>query len=62
MGQKGGGKGWCSDCLKAEYLEKQGLFRDKHRELHFQCQSCNHRVRVKPENKKQWRNSTEHLF
>jgi len=27
-GLKGGGKGWCGDCLKAEELEKNGLFRD----------------------------------
>ncbi len=29
VGLKGGGKGWCGDCLKTEELEKQGLFRDQ---------------------------------
>ena len=36
-GQKGGGKGWCSNCLKTEEREKQGLFKDEHGNLKFIC-------------------------
>jgi len=60
-GQKGGGKGWCSGCLKAEEHEKQGLFWDKNGHAFFTCGSCSQTVRVIKESKKQWRKGTEHL-
>ena len=61
MGKKGGGKGWCGDCLKAERLERKGLFRDEHFKLFYYCQSCTQIVRVRNESKKEWRKGTENL-
>jgi hypothetical protein len=54
VGQKGGGKGWCGRCLKAEDLERRGFFRDDHYNLYFNCLSCHQAVRVRKEDKKKW--------
>ena len=65
VGQKGGGKGWCGDCLKADkkdQLVEQGLSRDEHYNLYFTCQACNQAVRVRKENKKQRSKGSEHLL
>ena len=62
MGQKGGGKGWCGDCLKAEETEKEGLLRDKQGHLCFKCRSCPQTVRVRKYCKNDKRRGTEHLF
>ena len=63
MGLKGGGRGWCSDCLKAEEHEKIGLFKDGHGNLFFTCQSCFQKVGFRKENKKdKGRKGTEHLY
>ena len=62
MGQKGGGKGWCGDCLRAEEHEKLGIFRDEHYDLYFSCRSCDQAVRVRKEGKKKWMQGSEHLF
>ena len=40
VGMRGGGKGWCGDCLKAEENKKLGFFRDDYYVLYFNCQSC----------------------
>ena len=50
VGRKGGNKGWCKDCLKAEELEKRGVFRDDYGHLSFCCRSCTNSVRVIKEN------------
>ena len=61
MGQRGGGKGWCGACLRAEDLERRGFSRDDHYILHFTCLSCTREVRVIKESRKDWRKGTEHL-
>ncbi len=35
VGKKGGGKGWCRDCLKTEELEMLGLFKEEKSHLFF---------------------------
>jgi len=39
-GKKGGGKGWCNDCLITEEFENQGLFKDENGFHCFNCRSC----------------------
>ena len=62
MGLKGGGKGWCGDCLKAEELKKKGYFRNEQGHLCFLCCSCSLAVRVRKEDKKKGMKGTDHLF
>ena len=49
VGQKGGGKGWCGNCLKTEKKEDLGIFRDEYRNLYFTCGSCSQAVRIMKE-------------
>ncbi len=51
VGLKGGGKGWCGNCLKAEDLEKLELYKDELGHLYFKCRFCSQKVRVRKENR-----------
>ena len=61
VGQRGGGKNWCGSCLRAEDLERRGLFRQDNRHVFFKCRSCSKKVTVRLGCKKEWRKGTEYL-